>query len=75
MVNAVTKRAGKGERCAVCGDVIRASDKVYRISKGSLKQDGWTEKGQWGYIHRPCFALATQSPDALMDELKRQAAT
>lgn len=48
---------------------------VYRLAKGSLKTDGWVEKGEWGFIHRPCFALATQSPDALMAELKRQAAT
>jgi hypothetical protein len=75
MVNPVSKRAGKGQRCAVCGNIIRTTDNVYRISKGSLKTAGWTEKGEWGYIHRPCFALATQSPDALMAELKRQAAT
>lgn len=71
----MNKRAGKGERCAVCGDTIRASEKVYRISKGTLKTEGWAERGEWGYIHRPCFALATQSPEALMAELKRQAAT
>lgn len=76
MVLFVGKRAKKYDRrCAVCGQQVEETETVYRISSGRIRDKEWDEKSEWGYIHRTCFALATKSPDALMAELKRQAAT
>ena len=71
----VRRGSAKGHRCVVCGEPILDTELVYRIAKGRTNDGEWDEKTEWGYVHLSCFALATQSPDALLAEMKRQAAT
>lgn len=62
-------------RCAVCGVAIEGDEVVYRIALGTLglkKPTRWTEKNVWGHAHKPCFAQAVESPDAVIAEMRRQ---
>lgn len=68
-------------RCAGCGKTIevgpdgKATDKgpkVARIAFGRYKED-FVEQKEWGYLHETCFNRSVDSPDAVMEEVRRQA--
>lgn len=69
-------------RCAGCGKPIdvtpegkalASGSKVIRITSGRFKKDEYTEQKEWGLLHEHCFNRSIDSPDAAMDEVRRQA--
>jgi hypothetical protein len=59
-------------RCSGCGEVLKAGDEVVRIEVGTLKKRSFKAKKVWGLLHKsPCFNRAIDSPDAVMDEVRR----
>lgn len=59
-------------RCSGCGETLKAGDDVVRIAVGTIKKNEFKEKSQWGILHQsPCFNRAIDSPDAVMDEVRR----
>ncbi len=68
-------------RCAGCGKSIEVGPdgkvstngpKVMRIAVGRFKTD-FTEAKEWGYLHESCFNRSIDSPDAVMEEVRKQA--
>lgn len=45
---------------------------MIRIASGKFKKE-FTEQKEWGYLHETCFNRSIDSPDAAMDEVRRQA--
>ena len=61
-------------RCSGCGKEVQAGAKdIIRIAAGDLTQKGaFKEKEQLYVLHRsPCFNLTFNSPDTIMDEVRR----
>ena len=61
-------------RCNGCGEEFEAGDEVARIAVGVIQKKGdFKEKKEWGILHvSPCFNTSIASPDAVMDEVRRQ---
>lgn len=53
----------------VCGKYIK--NKAVRITNGAIKGDHWAEHAVVGMAHESCFASAVDSPDIVIDELRR----
>jgi hypothetical protein len=60
-------------RCNGCGAPLEPGDEVVRIAVGTIQKKGFKEKREWGTLHvSPCFNISIASPDAVMDEVRRQ---
>lgn len=59
------------KRCAGCGKPLEG--KVIRLTKGKYKKGEFEEGREWGVLHAECFDRAVDSPDAALEEVRRQA--
>lgn len=65
----------KLQRCVGCGKPLDAGDEVVAILTGKLtKNTTLTNPKVWGRMHQPCFDRAMPSPNAVLEEMKRQVA-
>lgn len=63
-------------RCSGCGkplDEGKTSSRVMRIAQGKMKNGVYVEGKEWGVLHEACFHRSIDSPDAVLDEVRRQA--
>lgn len=65
-------------RCSGCGKPLdltegKTAQKVVRITNGKLKNGVYVEGKEWGVLHEACFNRSIDSPDAVLDEVRRQA--
>jgi hypothetical protein len=64
-------------RCSGCGKPLdlegKTAQKVVRIMNGKLKNGLYVEGKEWGVLHEACFNRSIDSPDAVLDEVRRQA--
>lgn len=69
----MTKKSESSARCSGCGKELKATDDIVRIAAGSLNKKGvFKEKAELYILHRsPCFNLTFNSPDTIMDEVRR----
>jgi hypothetical protein len=62
------------QRCVVCGKAVEPKKPAFRIARGEINtRNNWKEEAEWGLAHRSCFVSAVDSPNAVMNELRRQA--
>jgi hypothetical protein len=63
------------ERCFVCGKEFEAGDKAASVVRAQVAEDGSFQPNKaWGHAHfSPCFERAVDSPQMVMDRLKRLA--
>jgi hypothetical protein len=65
----------KLQRCAGCGKPLEAGHEVASISTGKLTRNiTLTNEHVWGRMHKACFDRAMPSPNAVLEEMRRQAA-
>lgn len=71
-------------RCSGCGKLIElgpdgkaapASQKVLRIALGKVKNGAFVENKEWGILHEKCFNRSIDSPEAVLDLIRQQAAS
>ena len=73
--------ANDTNRCSGCGKPLdqgpdgkpATGQKVVRIAVGKRKSGEFVETKEWGELHEACFNRAIDSPDAVLDEVRRQA--
>lgn len=58
--------------CCVCGRPMKVGDDASRTAHGKFLNEGFEEKKESGVMHRSCHNRAFSSPNATMDELRRQ---
>jgi hypothetical protein len=69
-------------RCSGCGKPLeqgldgkpaKPSDDYVRIAQGRVKNGRFSEGKPWGVLHGTCFNRSIDSPDAVLEEVRRQA--
>jgi DNA-directed RNA polymerase subunit N (RpoN/RPB10) len=60
-------------RCIGCGKVIADGEETVRIEIGTTTKGKFKPVKEWGLLHRsPCFNRSIDSPEAVLDEIRRQ---
>jgi len=70
----MTADRNKGEvRCIGCGKLVEVGHAACQILTGKVQVDGFDADSIHGTLHRKCFDRTVESPDSVMDEIRRTA--
>jgi len=58
--------------CVGCNEPIEDGEEAKRVTDVMVRKGICKEKKEWGVLHVSCFNRAIDSPDATMDEIRRE---
>lgn len=58
-------------RCIGCGKPVEPGQAACQILFGRMGEGEFEEERPYGILHRPCFNRTIESPDSVMDEIRR----
>lgn len=64
----------KERRCAGCGKTFESGQKAYSVQAGVIGEDlTMSAEKLWGEMHKSCFEHSIESPQTVLQEVKRLA--